>query len=131
MGMDTFVQEKPVSYEGVLEVSSKAICMGYPSVFLESFGLAILHTMGTGTPVVASKVGSIGEVVGHDDYLIDIPDDDLGMAHTDWYSSLFASKVAELYTDTNKWEDCSLRMLGRARQFDIKLIANRWKEILG
>jgi glycosyltransferase involved in cell wall biosynthesis len=42
---------------------SKARCVVVPSLFPETFGLAAAEAMSYGTPVVASKIGALTEIV--------------------------------------------------------------------
>lgn len=51
----------------------------YPSLY-EGFGLPVLEAMACGTPVVASRAGSLAEVAGDAALLIE-PDDEAGLAY--------------------------------------------------
>lgn len=64
-------EEKPALYGG-------AECFAFPS-FYEGFGLPPLEAMACGTPVVASKLGSLPEIVGGGGLLVD-PEDQGALA---------------------------------------------------
>jgi glycosyltransferase involved in cell wall biosynthesis len=48
----------------VLDLMATSACVVVPSVFAETFGLVAAEAMACGTPVVASNVGALEEIVG-------------------------------------------------------------------
>jgi starch synthase len=68
-----------------------------PSIY-EPFGLVILEAMACETPVVASRVGGIPEIVveGETGYLVDFDPADL-----DGFTSALAGRMDQLLSDTN------------------------------
>lgn len=59
-----------VSYEQLPALINQAIALVLPSLW-EGFGLPALESMGCGTPVIASHLGALPEVVGEAGILID------------------------------------------------------------
>jgi glycosyltransferase involved in cell wall biosynthesis len=66
----------PVDEDELHRLYRCATALVYPSRY-EGFGLPVLEAMASGTPVIASKGGSIPEVLGDAGILLD-PDDDHG-----------------------------------------------------
>jgi len=130
-GMPNFIQEASVPLGKLLRIMGSSFCLAYPSVFVESFGLTILYAMACGLPVVATNVGSIGEIYGDNEYLINVPPDDLGQVEADWYAETFISHLLDLYYSPQKWLEQSRRGIERARMFSVHKIAKEWLEIIG
>jgi glycosyltransferase involved in cell wall biosynthesis len=49
--------------EEVLDILGKAACLVIPSVWYETFGRAIIEAFAKGTPVIASRLGAMAELV--------------------------------------------------------------------
>jgi glycosyltransferase involved in cell wall biosynthesis len=52
-------------HTGVLELLGRAGCLVMPSTWYEGFGLVIIEAYSRGTPVIASDLGAMGELVHH------------------------------------------------------------------
>jgi len=50
--------------EDVFKIMASSLCVIVPSIFAETFGLVAVEAMACGTPVVASNVGALEEIVG-------------------------------------------------------------------
>jgi starch synthase len=85
-----------ISREDLIHLHSHAAVFVCPSIY-EPFGLVILEAMACETPVVASRVGGIPEIVveGETGYLVDFNPDDL-----DGFTTSLAGRVQELLQDT-------------------------------
>ena len=73
---DAVVRLGPVSEDLLQTLYRRATALVYPSRY-EGFGLPVLEAMASGTPVIASRAGSIPEVLGDAGILLD-PDDTNG-----------------------------------------------------
>ena len=84
-----------ISREDLIHLHSHAAVFVCPSIY-EPFGLVILEAMACETPVVASRVGGIPEIVVEDEtgYLVDFDPDDL-----DGFSGALADRVEKLLGD--------------------------------
>jgi glycosyltransferase involved in cell wall biosynthesis len=51
--------------EEVRELVGRATCVIVPSVWYETFGLVVIEAFARGTPVVASRIGALAELVDH------------------------------------------------------------------
>jgi glycosyltransferase involved in cell wall biosynthesis len=51
----------------VLECVKSAAAMAVPSRWYEGFPMVVLEAMATGTPILASRIGSLAEIVAHED----------------------------------------------------------------
>jgi glycosyltransferase involved in cell wall biosynthesis len=49
----------------LLELIGGAACLVMPSVWYETFGRTIIEAFAKGTPVIASRLGAMGELVDH------------------------------------------------------------------
>jgi starch synthase len=98
-----------ISREELIHIHSHASVFVCPSIY-EPFGLVILEAMACETPVVASRVGGIPEIVveGETGYLVDFSPADL-----EGFSSALADRVDKVLSDT----DLAARLgkAGRAR----------------
>src|ERR1700674_3963860 len=85
-----------ISREDLIHLHSYAAVFVCPSIY-EPFGLVILEAMACETPVVASRVGGIPEIVveGETGYLVDFNPDDLG-----GFTSALADRIEKLLGDT-------------------------------
>src|SRR5712691_13001033 len=84
-----------ISREDLIHLHSHASVFVCPSIY-EPFGLVILEAMACETPVVASKVGGIPEIVveGETGYLVDFDPADL-----DGFISALADRIEKLLKD--------------------------------
>jgi starch synthase len=85
-----------ISREDLIHLHSHAAVFVCPSIY-EPFGLVILEAMACETPVVASRVGGIPEIVveGETGYLVDFDPADL-----DAFTSALADRMEKLLGDT-------------------------------
>jgi starch synthase len=85
-----------ISREELIHLHSHATVFVCPSIY-EPFGLVILEAMACGTPVVASRVGGIPEIVveGETGYLVDFDP-----ADPDAFTSALAGRLERLLGDT-------------------------------
>jgi starch synthase len=85
-----------ISREDLIHLHSHAAVFVCPSIY-EPFGLVILEAMACETPVVASRVGGIPEIVvdGETGYLVDFDQADL-----DGFTSALADRMEKLLKDT-------------------------------
>jgi alpha-maltose-1-phosphate synthase len=85
-----------ISREDLIHLHSHAAVFVCPSIY-EPFGLVILEAMACVTPVVASRVGGIPEIVvdGETGYLVDYDPADL-----DGFTSALAERIEALLRDT-------------------------------
>ena len=60
----TFLGQVP--HERVIELTKTAICLLVPSEWLEGFPHVLLESLGCGVPVVASRIGTLAEVIEHE-----------------------------------------------------------------
>jgi starch synthase len=84
-----------ISREDLIHLHSHAAVFVCPSIY-EPFGLVILEAMACETPVVASRVGGIPEIVveGETGYLVDF-----NPADPDAFTSALAGRLEELLGD--------------------------------
>jgi alpha-maltose-1-phosphate synthase len=84
-----------IEREDLIHLHSHAAVFVCPSIY-EPFGLVILEAMACETPVVASRVGGIPEIVveGETGYLVDFDPADL-----DGFTSVLANRIDKLLTD--------------------------------
>jgi starch synthase len=85
-----------IAREDLIHLHSHASVFVCPSIY-EPFGLVILEAMACETPVVASRVGGIPEIVveGETGYLVDFDPDDL-----EGFTSALADRIEKLLRDT-------------------------------
>jgi starch synthase len=85
-----------ISREDLIHLHSHAAVFVCPSIY-EPFGLVILEAMSCETPVVASRVGGIPEIVveGETGFLVDYDPADL-----DGFTSALADRIEKLLRDT-------------------------------
>ena len=98
---------------------AKASALIFPSICMETFGLAWAEAMASGVPIIASAVGSIPELVG-DHGIIVPPRDDRALADA----------ITKIVTDTKLAEQLSKE--GKeyaAKQFSITNAVNNLKDI--
>lgn len=73
----TFMQEIDANQKN--EVMLKSKCFLFPIIWEEPFGLVIIESMATGTPVVAFAQGSVPEIIkdGETGYIVNVSNDDI------------------------------------------------------
>src|SRR6202171_611171 len=86
-----------ISREDLIHLHSHAAVFVCPSIY-EPFGLVILEAMACETPVVASRVGGIPEIVveGETGYLVDFDP-----ADPDGFAGALADRIEKLFKDPN------------------------------
>jgi starch synthase len=86
-----------IAREDLIHLHSHAAVFVCPSIY-EPFGLVILEAMACETPVVASRVGGIPEIVveGETGYLVDF-----NPADPDGFASALADRIEKLLKDPN------------------------------
>jgi glycosyltransferase involved in cell wall biosynthesis len=91
---------------------SRAAVLAYPSVY-EGFGLPPLEAMAAGIPVVATRAGSLPEVLGEAACLVEVGDTDAlagalerVLGDQEYREALVAAGLAR--TATYTWEQCGL-----------------------
>ena len=111
-----------ISREDLIHLHSHATVFVCPSIY-EPFGLVILEAMACETPVVASRVGGIPEIVveGETGYLVDF-----NPADPDAFTSALAGRLEKLLGDTTL--AVTMGKAGRdrvLRHFDWRAIASQ------
>lgn len=97
-----------VSQKDLVGIYNLATVCALPS-FYEGFGLPVLEAMSCGCPVVATKCGSLPEVVGESAFYVDPYDiDDM------------ANGISEIYLNTAVWEKFHKLGLLQAKKFSWK-----------
>ncbi|SFM12825.1 Glycosyltransferase involved in cell wall bisynthesis [Paenibacillus sp. 1_12] len=115
--------EDEVVFTGFIEdedlpaIYSAATVFVMPSVY-EGFGLPLLEAMQCGTPVIASNISSLPEIVGEAGLLIDPHD------HSAW-----AEEIHQIVSNSAKRELYSKLGLERSKQFTWKQTAIETKQI--
>lgn len=94
-----------VPSEDLASLYSNSMMFAYPSLY-EGFGMPVLEAMQCGTPVVASNVASLPEVVGDSGILID-PEDEDGLSDS----------IYKIYRDGNLRDMLRKKGLERAKKF--------------
>lgn len=94
-----------VSNEELLQLYNAATVLVHPALY-EGFGITPLEAMASGTPVIASKVSSLPEVVGDAGLLVD-PKDAEGLAVAMW----------RVLTNVELQDELSAKGLVRASNF--------------
>jgi glycosyltransferase involved in cell wall biosynthesis len=118
LGLEHAVLELgPVSAETLADVYVACDVLLFPSLY-EGFGWPPLEAMASGLPVVCSRAGSLGELVG-EAALTAEPEDVIGLA----------DHVGAILSDTGLAERLQRSGLDRASEFDWKKTAVRVREI--
>ncbi len=105
-------QNKQICFTGSVEtkvlplIYSRASLFIYPSLY-EGFGIAPLEAMACGVPVLASRAGSLPEVLGDAAYLVE---DALDVAG-------FAEAMLEMLSNSATWKRYRLQGLENVRRF--------------
>jgi len=89
----------------------------YPSLY-EGFGLPLVEAMACGTPVIASNVSSIPEVVG-----------DAGILFDPYNEEEILDSIKIVLNDKSTWEALSIKGLNRAKQFSWSRAAKQTIEL--
>jgi glycosyltransferase involved in cell wall biosynthesis len=92
----------------------------YPSLY-EGFGIAPLEAMNCGVPVLASRNGSLPEVLGEAAWLVDDPTDVDAMGEG----------MLQILTDSTVWEGLKKRGLENARRFSWSRTAQQTLTVFG
>ncbi|MFH8386542.1 glycogen synthase [Kitasatospora sp. NPDC018058] len=109
LGTDVVHVEEPLTRSAVRQLLSHAAVFACPSVY-EPLGIVNLEAMACGTPVVATAVGGIPEVVvdGETGLLVPLGGDDEPV-EPDLFAKGFALRINELLADPDR-----ARRMGRA-----------------
>lgn len=94
-----------VPYAELPKLINQAIALVFPSLW-EGFGLPVLEAMACGTPVIASNLSSLPEVVGEAGLLVD-----------PYSEAAIAQAMSALVTDSQLWQQCRTASLTQASQF--------------
>lgn len=78
----------------VLERVKSATSLAVPSRWYEGFPMVVLEAMATGTPVLASRIGSLAEIVAHEQTGLLLPPDDATAWHVAMASVLRSPSMA-------------------------------------
>jgi glycosyltransferase involved in cell wall biosynthesis len=101
-----------ISHEKVFEIVSSSQCVLVPSLFAETFGLVASESMACSTPVVASRIGGLKEIVEQSGCGITVDPND---------SSLFIREIYKLCRHPN-----SITRMGLAgRQYVKERLASK------
>ena len=106
-----------VDEERLVELYRTALALVYPSRY-EGFGLPVVEAMATGTPVIASRAGSIPEVLGDAGVLLG-PDD-----VTAW-----ADAIVEIASDAGRRARMREQGVGRAATFTWQRTARLTRDV--
>lgn len=99
-------------------ILSLAWCFLYPSLF-EGFGLPVLEAMASGTPVIASNVTSIPELVS-----------DSGLLVSPYQPKQWADALDQLYSDPELYESLIQKGAIRAKEFSWDKAAEKWWRVI-
>lgn len=94
-----------VPYAELPQLMNQAIGLVFPSLW-EGFGLPVLEAMACGTPVIASNLSALPEVVG-----------DAGLLVDPYNVESIAAAMRQLLRDKQLWQHCRTASLARASQF--------------
>ena len=103
-----------VEHEGLASLYRGAACLVFPSRY-EGFGLPVLESMASGTPVVASRTGAVPEVAGEAAVLVDPGDPEA-----------LAEGIREVLSDRDRFVAAGLE---RAKGFTWAETARRTLEV--
>ncbi len=106
------------SRDEVLEIVGKAAFLIMPSIWYETFGRTMMEAFAKGTPVLASRLGAMGEVV---------EDARTGLHFTPGDAADLAAKAAQLLDDPSRL--AAMRHAAR-RDYETKYTADRNYEML-
>ncbi len=95
-----------VADEDLPTIYANASLFVYPSLY-EGFGIAPLEAMSCGVPVLASRNGSLPEVLGEAAWLVDDPTD----------VETVGEGMLQILTDSSAWNELRTRGLENARRF--------------
>jgi glycosyltransferase involved in cell wall biosynthesis len=107
----------PLTDQGIADLYNAADVLLFPSLY-EGFGWPPLEAMASGLPVVCSRAGSLGEIVG-DGALTADPEDVSGLSN----------HVASILTDPYLAASLRERGLERARLFDWDRTAEKFEAV--
>lgn len=128
--IDNFFQHDSIPYYDLMKILGRSLLFTYPCVFLESFCASAGISMACGLPMVTTHVGALKVLYPDYKYVIEVPPDDLGKVHTDWYADKFTEYVVELCRDKDEWRRASAEAIELAARFDIRKIAEEWIQLI-
>ena len=118
-GRITFLESLPQS--SVSALMRNALCLAHPSQ-QEAFGLVLIEAAVCGTPLVASRVGGITEI---------IPSDDYGWLIESGDSGALAYALDQVLTQPLEAASRAARMKERAtQQFSVTIMTKNYKALL-
>lgn len=95
-----------VSGEEKTRLISQALCMVVPSEWYEPFGLSVIESMALGTPVIASRIGGLPEMVEHQE---------TGLLFTAGDAEELAQQILTIYGDPELTKAMSKAAIETAR----------------
>lgn len=107
----------PLKRKDLFELYSASRVFLRPS-YLEGFGLSILEALACGTPVIATRVGGIPEIItdGEEGYLVE-PGDALALA----------DRIVTILDDDDLWKEMSRKAIKKASTFTTE---GMWRQLL-
>lgn len=112
-----FITERHIDDQDLSVIYSNSLCFFFMSLY-EGFGLPVLEAMQCGTPVVASNVTSLPEVVGEAGVMLPPADEDA-----------LCEVMNKMYLSEELRNKFSKLGLVRAKQFSWQRCANEYAEI--
>lgn len=102
-----------------MDLLRRARVLVLPS-YNEAFGMALIEAMSCGTPIVATRVGGIPDIVADNVHGVLVPPGDI--------KALYDGITKLLYNESF-WLDCSSRCLDTVSQYDLEKIAPVWEKV--
>ncbi|MEM8829372.1 MAG: glycosyltransferase family 1 protein [Cyanobacteria bacterium P01_G01_bin.19] len=107
-----------LNYQELPKIISNAVALIFPTLW-EGFGLPVLEAMACGTPVIASNLASLPEIIG-----------DAGMSIDPYDTSAITSAMIDISTNSQMRNKLSELGLKQARKFSWQKTGEITKEVL-